>query len=108
MNKNIAQAQAALAKEEGKLKKLLKAVKKAMSKEFLWILIILIAGLPVAVIISGIVTKYDPSFTMLKADLGNVVAGYPDFMLAYLIGIAGIYFSRTTAGAVSTLLKKKK
>ena len=54
----IAKEKAALAQEEGKLKKLIATIKKFFAKEFLWVLFVLLLGLPIGLIITYIIETY--------------------------------------------------
>ena len=106
MSGNLADAKAAMAAEEGKLKKLLKAIKKVLAKEFLWVLLVLILAIPLAFIFKYILDEYASinTITYVTKILGDI----PQFLGCYLLSIAGIYFARMTDGAIKTLTEKKK
>jgi len=89
------------AKEEGKLKKLIVAIKKGLAKEFLWILFSLLLALPLA-FIATYVTQAFGSRELLKT-INIIIKNEPLFMYAYAACIGGIYFTRTVAGAIKTL-----
>tara|TARA_B100000780_G_C20971775_1_gene388023 strand:- start:202 stop:525 length:324 start_codon:yes stop_codon:yes gene_type:complete len=106
MSVTLEKEQAALMKEEGKLKKLFKAIKKLFAKEFLWVLFILLLALPMALTITYVIETYGPKAFL--AVINNFLDGKPIFIGAYGVSIAGIYFSRTVIGAIKTLTDKPK
>ncbi|MDO5968955.1 hypothetical protein Q4Q35_03970 [Flavivirga aquimarina] len=91
--------------EAGKLKKILEAVKKALSKELLWVLFIVLLGIPVTLIVAYLIslTSIDLSgvFSIITEDL------YPSFVVLYIACVIGIYFSRIVALAIKTQLESK-
>ena len=105
MSGTLADAKAAMAAEEGKLKKFLKAVKKFMAKEFLWVLFALILAAPMAFIFKYLLDELASGVTIeyICEMLGEI----PLFMGCYMVSIAGIYFARATQGASTTLVSKK-
>lgn len=106
MSGTLADAKATMAAEEGKLKKLLKAIKKVMAKEFLWVLLVLILAIPLAFIFMYILDEYASGKTVEY--ICEILGEIPLFMGCYLLSIAGIYFARMTNGAIKTLTEKKK
>lgn len=102
----LAKDKAALAKEEGKLKKLLAAIKKLFAKEFLWVLVVLLLGLPLALTITYVVETYgsEDIINMIK----KILEGKPLFIGAYAVSLAGIYFTRTVVGAIKLMANKPK
>lgn len=105
MSETIAKAQAALAKEEGKLKKMMKALKKIFAKEFLWVLLVLLISVPFAVIIEHLLCLIDEISITVEA-LEDALGGYSLFMGVYVTIVVGIYFSRMVVGAIKILTKK--
>ena len=106
MSDAVAKGKAAMAEEEGKLKKFLKAVKKLFAKEFLWILFVALVSLPLAFALEYVILTY-VSAENIKA-ICNVLDGYSLFMGCYGVSIAGFYFARTVVGAIKTLTEKKE
>lgn len=102
----IASQKAALAKEEGKLKKLLAAIKKLFAKEFLWVLFVLLLGLPLALIMTYITETY-ASEKILKM-ITKLLKDKPLFVAAYAVSLTGIYFTRTVVGAINLMTSKPK
>jgi len=88
--------------EEGKLKKIIAAVKKVLSKELLWGLFIAIVSIPIALIISYGIHTYGSKEVL---EIFKIIAGsQPTFMVIYIICIIGIYVSRIIATAIKTQL----
>ena len=100
----IAKEQAALTQEAGKLKKLFAAIKKFFAKEFLWVLFVLLFGLPSALIITYVLETYCSE--KLLAVINELLQGKPTFVGAYALSLAGIYFTRTVVGAIKTMVTK--
>lgn len=105
MSAGVEKAKAAMAAEEAKLKKLLKAVKKFFAKEFLWVLFVLTLSVPLALIIEYIYQEY--ATENIKTTVVEILDKNPPLLGAYVLSIAGIYFTRTTVGAIKTLTKKE-
>lgn len=93
---------AALKSEEGKLKKVFAAIKNFFAKEFLWLLFILILAIPIAFITEYIFNNYAPK----SADIKQNLNGQSIFVAAYIVSIAGCYFTRIIVGAIQTLASK--
>jgi len=106
MSPTMSKTKAALAADEGKLKKLLKAIKKLLAKEFLWVLIILLLGIPLAFIMMYLLESLASENT-IKA-MCDVLNGASLYAGCYIISLAGIYFTRMTVGAIKTLIEKKE
>ncbi|MBL1232860.1 MAG: hypothetical protein COA31_009080 [Flavobacteriales bacterium] len=102
----IAKEKAALAQEEGKLKKLIAAIKKFFAKEFLWVLFVLLLGLPIGLIITYIIETYGSEKIMEM--INKLLNGKPLFIGAYAVSLAGIYFTRTVVGAINLMANKPK
>lgn len=107
MNANISKTKAAFAEEEGKLMKLLKALKKVVAKEFLWVLLLLLAAIPVAYAMVVVFESYEPLNAKLP-EIDKILNGTSRYVGAYAVSIAGLYFTRMTVGAIKTLTKKKE
>ena len=106
MSQTIASAEAAAKKDEGKFLKFLKAVKKFISKEFLWVLFVLLLAMPVTAIAYYLIHKIlSPAEIQ---ELENALKNRPLYQVLYLLSIAGIYFSRAVIGALKGLTAKKK
>ncbi|HIB47315.1 MAG TPA: hypothetical protein EYN07_07990 [Flavobacteriaceae bacterium] len=101
----LAKEKAALAKEEGKLTKFLKAVQKFMAKEFLWVLLAVVLAFPLAYLIDYVLQNY---MYEVYGDLKIYMNDRPVLLATYLIAIAGIYFARAVAGSIALALKKSK
>lgn len=104
MSAVLEKEQAALTAAEGKLKKLLAAVKKFFSKEFLWVLLILLMGLPLALIMTYVLETY-ASEEVLSA-LTTLLEDSPLYIGCYVTSLGGIYFTRMVVGAIKTLITK--
>ncbi|KJS05769.1 MAG: hypothetical protein VR77_01515 [Flavobacteriales bacterium BRH_c54] len=102
----IAKEKAALAQEEGKLKKLIATIKKFFAKEFLWVLFVLLLGLPIGLIITYIIETY--SSEKIMEMINKLLNGKPLFIGAYAVSLAGIYFTRTVVGAINLMANKPK
>lgn len=104
MSGALSKRKAALAAEEGKLKKLLKLIKKIMAKEFLWVLFILLMSIPLSLILEHLISTY-ASCDIIEY-VYDVLEG--DYLLesSYIVSVAGFYFSRTLIGAIKTLTEK--
>ena len=102
-----------LKQDSGKLKKLYATIKKAVAKEFLWMLLVLGISIPLALILQYIISKDAKILSAELAkdlnDLENILAPeQPAFWVLYTITVAGIYFTRLVAGAIKTQLNDKK
>lgn len=92
--------------EEGKLAKLAKALKKFVSKEFLWVLFVIVLALPLTLMTSYIIKKYAYEDAM---KIVNIISeGSSLFVVNLFINMAGIYLARAVAGALETLSLKPK
>ncbi|MCB0402370.1 MAG: hypothetical protein KDD41_09825 [Flavobacteriales bacterium] len=100
----IAKDKAALAAEEGKLKKLLASIKKLFAKEFLWVLVVLLLGIPLALILTYLVNAYANENIMHM--ITKLLEGKPVFIGAYAVSLAGIYFTRSVVGAINLMANK--
>ena len=105
-SKTLMHQKGSLAKDEGKLKKGLKALKKIFAKEFLWVLFILLLGLPLALIATYIVETY--ASEKISNVIARILGGKPTFIGAYIISLIGIYFTRVVVGALNSLGHKSK
>ncbi|TNE53997.1 MAG: hypothetical protein EP338_08895 [Bacteroidetes bacterium] len=100
----LSQEQKAFEAEEGKLMKFLKKVKKALSKEFLYLLTILLISLPLSYFALSLFQKKAPNFVMALQKSFPGTSLY----LIFLLGCgAGLYFSRMVLGAVQSATKPK-
>jgi hypothetical protein len=107
MSETVSKGKAALAEGEGKLKKLLKAIKKLFAKEFLWVLLVLLVSIPLALVVEYLLCQIGDSAVAVDP-LMSLVEGYSLFMVSYAVSIAGFYFARTVVGAIKTLTEKKE
>ena len=105
MSESVAKGKEALAAEEGKLMKLLKAVKKIVAKEFLWVLFIALMSIPLALIMKYLVETYASGKTI--AAICEALDGITLAVGCYAVSIAGFYFARTVVGAIKTLTEKE-
>ncbi len=92
--------------EAGKLKKIIAIVKKTLSKELLWVLVILLISIPATLIMSYLLWS-------VSIDLSEVFSiitdgHYPSFVILYIICAIGIYFSRIVASAIKVQFENKK
>ncbi len=92
--------------EEGKLKKIIAAIKKALSKELLWGLCIAIVSIPMALVVSYVIYTYASQEVL---EVFQIIAGdEPTFVTIYIICVIGIYISRIIATAIKTQLESLK
>ncbi len=91
--------------DAGKLKKILAAVKKALSKELLWSLFVALLAVPVTFILAYLIDISAIDLT----EVFDIITGnrYPPFVVLYIISVLGIYFSRIVATAIKTQLESK-
>jgi len=101
----LAKQQAALAKEEGKLKKLLASVQKFLSKEFLWVILVLLLAVPLGLVMTYLFNEYATSDQIMT--VCDMISDRPLFVGFYVLNIAGIYFTRAVIGSIKTLVDKK-
>ncbi|CAM1345264.1 hypothetical protein [Tenacibaculum amylolyticum] len=98
----------------GKVEKIAKTIKKAISKEFLWVLFSVIVSIPLAMICSYIISSDAHIINEQVSKDIEEVAGiitteeHPLFRVIFGITMLGIYFSRMVATAIKTLLEDKK
>jgi len=97
---------ATLTKGEGKMKKLFASIKKLFAKEFLWMLFILLLGLPLALIASYLTETYASAKILTEID--KLLGEYSLFDGFYLLSLVGIYFTRVVVGAIKTMINKPK
>ena len=88
----------------GKITKLLKKVKKAISKEFLMLLGSVLLGMPVSYLLYIILQQLLGNPGMYQ--LAQLTEEVPLFMWCYAIAVAGCYFSRMVFSAIQSLTKK--
>lgn len=105
--------QKGIKKDFGKVEKIIKGVKKAISKEFLWILFSIIISIPIALIFSYLISSdahlLNQEITQdIEEVTGIISPNQPLFRVLFGITLVGIYFSRMVAAAVKTLLEDKK
>ncbi len=92
--------------EEGKLKKLLKAIKKIIAGEFLWLLFIAIISIPIALAIRYLFLKYATE-AMIET-IVYILEGNSILVGSYALSVVGIYFSRAIVGAIKTVVEKSE
>lgn len=102
MSTIIAKEQAALAKDEAKLKKFFVAVKKILAKEFLWVLGVLIVAIPITILFKIWVESYADTAALNAL---NQLFKNQLFLGLYLTVIIGMYIIRTIAGSIKLLTK---
>ena len=100
MTVSIAKAQGALKEEEGKLKKLLKSLKKLVSTEFLWMLFALLLAIPLALVTYYFAWNYGFSDADIKEAICKVLNGKPLWLGCYVLNVVGVYFARAVKGAI--------
>ncbi|TPN86220.1 hypothetical protein [Aquimarina algicola] len=94
--------------EEGKFKKIWAAVKKVISKEFLWMLFVLLASIPIALILEYVIKKDAGAFAEIEEVSQIITKEHPTFTVLYGLCVLGIYFSRMVAAAIKTQIENKK
>ena len=78
---------------------------KFFAKEFLWVLMVLLLSIPLALILRYAYCEIAPNEVEITVD--EMLNGNSLLIAAYGVSIAGIYFTRTTVGAIKTLTKKE-
>jgi hypothetical protein len=106
MNVSLKKDQAALMKEEGKLKKFFVAVKKFFAKEFLWVVFVVLLGLPLALILNYLLKTFG-SIEVLRV-VDELLDEKPQFVGCYAISCSGIYFTRAVIGAINLMVNQNK
>lgn len=91
--------------EDSKWKKLFGVLKKFLAKEFLWALFSLLMALPLASVTVYLLDTYANS--EIRVAMTDLLDNKPIYTGAYVVNLAGIYFSRTVIGAIKTLTTKK-
>ncbi|MEM8998637.1 MAG: hypothetical protein AAGB24_00105 [Bacteroidota bacterium] len=98
-------AMTGLETEESKITKLYAAIKKVVAKEFLWAILSLILAMPLAAVSVYLFNTYGSE--ELKTTITKLLNGQEIYTIAYVVNLAGIYFSRMVIGAITTLTTKK-
>jgi hypothetical protein len=106
MSTTLTQEKANLAKDEGILKKVFAAIQKLFAKEFLWILFLLILGLPMGLILTFVIQHF--ASTEVRNIIQEIIKNTPLFIACYLLSLIGFYFTRIIVGAIEMLVKKTK
>lgn len=101
---NIAKTQAGLGTEAGKLEKLLASIKKVIAAEFLWLVLALVLGLPMALVLQKVLLHYD--LIEVISELEKLTGIDSLFVNCCLATISGIYFSRALANSLIGKFKK--
>jgi len=101
---SIAAIQKEAQADVGKITKLLKTIKKAISKEFLVILAALLLAMPISYLLYMLMNQWLGAGTMTQ--LAALTEEVPLFMWCYAIAVAGCYFSRMVFSAIQSLTKK--
>lgn len=106
MSATLAQEKANLAKDTGMVKKFLKTIQKFFAKEFLWVLFLLILGLPMGLVVTFMIQHFaSPQvFQVIQA----IIKDTPLFIASYLFSLVGFYFTRTIIGAIEMMVNKSK
>ncbi|WP_303315353.1 hypothetical protein Q4Q34_15455 [Flavivirga abyssicola] len=99
--------------DSGKIKKMLAAIKKAVSKEFLWILFIMAISIPLALVVSYIISSdahiISETVSQEIEEVSEIITNQqPLFRVVYGICALGIYFSRMVMTAIKTQLESNK
>ena len=113
MKNSLSTKEKAAKDDFGKAKKIIKVVKKAISKELLWLLFVLIISIPIALIIAYVVSSeaeiLNKQLSRDLEDISEIITHQrPAFTLIYTICVVGIYFSRMVVNAIKTLVNDKK
>lgn len=92
--------------KEGMLMKLIKALKKLISKEFLWVLFVIVLALPLTLMTHYFIKKHAYTDAMKIVDV--ISKGSSLFTVNLFLNMAGIYLVRAVAGALENLSVKAK
>ena len=94
--------------------KIITAVQKALAKEFLALLLVLILAFPVALLITYVTAYFalgDTSVifeSLLSDDTNESGAGEYSFVILYFISAIGLYFVRLILGSIKVMVNKDK
>lgn len=106
MSNTLAQEKANLAKDEGIIKKLFASIQKLFAKEFLWVVFVLILGLPLGLTITYLIQHL--ASLQIKNAILEIIHHKPLFIACYVFSLVGIYFTRTVIGAIDMMVHKSK
>jgi hypothetical protein len=96
----------AMQAQEGMLLKIFKALKKFISKEFLWVLFVILLALPLTLMTHYFIKKHVYEEAMKIVDA--ISKGASLFTVNLFVNMAGIYLARAVSGALETLSSKPK
>ncbi|WP_075342976.1 hypothetical protein [Tenacibaculum agarivorans] len=113
MKSSLSTKEKAVKDDFGKVKKVVKIIKKIMAKELLWLLFVLIISIPISLILAYVVSSEAQILNQqLSKDIEDVseiiTFRRPAFTLIFSICVVGMYFSRTVVNAIKTLVNDKK
>lgn len=106
MSSAITQEKANLAKDAGVFKKLFAGIQKLFAKEFLWIVFVLVLGLPMGLTITYLIQNW--ASPKVQSAILEIIHNKPLFIACYLFSLVGIYFTRTVIGAIEMMVNKSK
>jgi hypothetical protein len=101
---NIAKTQAAVGAEVGKLEKLFASIKKVVAAEFLWLVLALVMGLPLALVLQYIINQY--GLVEVIIEFKKLTGMDSLFVNCCIATMSGIYFSRALANSLIGKFKK--
>lgn len=112
----MSKKQSLIPKELSGIAKLVGTIQKALAKEFLALLVILILAFPVALLITYITAYFAPGHTnvvfdgLLSENSNDSAAdgGKYSFIIIYIISAIGLYFVRMILGSIKVLVQKDK
>ncbi|WP_417591673.1 hypothetical protein [Owenweeksia hongkongensis] len=76
---------------------------KFVAKEFLWVFVILLVGIPLAFVFVYVIEAY--SSHGIKAELSGLSDKLPLIFVAYVYSVLGVYFTRMVVSAINTMIK---
>ena len=90
----------------GKFKKIVGVIKKLLSKELLWFLIIALISSVLSLVLSYVIATYGSKD--LKEVLRIIAGERPTYTAVFVLCSIGIYFSRMVFAAIETHFTKPK
>ena len=104
MSANLSKDKAEASAELGFLSKLLAAIKKMLTTEFLWFLLAMVLGLPFAILLEYIITSN--GMLKLEKEIEELLGFETLFLSCYVLCIGGIYFSRVVMNSFVSFFSK--
>jgi len=88
--------------KDSPLLKVVASIQKAISKEFLWVVLAVVLSVPLAFIVNYLINVF--ANEEIKTIIMSETKSKSTFSGSYLLSFAGIYFSRMVVTAIKTQL----